>query len=268
MFLAAAVQLSCGSDPAANWESARILIERAAGYGAELIATPENTDFLGPPDEKVRQAETLDGRLCSRFAALAAEVGRHLLLGSFAEKSDDSKRCFNTSVLFGPDGQRLAVYRKIHLFDVDLSEKVRFTESDRVKPGDQAVVVPTAVGKLGLTICFDLRFSGLYRTLADRGAEVIAVPSAFTLTTGKDHWEPLIRSRAIETQSYVLAPAQFGKHDDRGIRESYGHSMIVDPWGHVAARCSDGPGLALAEIDLKRVAEVRRAMPMDGGVRT
>jgi predicted amidohydrolase len=262
MFLAAIVQMTSTSDPEANWEQARGLIGRAAGYGARLVATPENTNFLGPTAEKVRTAEPLDGPTCHRFAELARGLGIHLLLGSFNERSDEPRRCHNTSVLFGPDGAMLAAYRKLHLFDVDVSDAVRCRESECVAPGDRPVVAGTALGRLGLSICYDLRFGNLYRRLVADGAEVLCVPAAFTLTTGRDHWEPLLRARAIENQAYVLAPAQHGRHDDPGLRESFGHAMIIDPWGHVVAMAADGPGLALAEIDLERVAAVRRAIPV------
>ncbi len=263
-FLAAVIQLSSTSDAEANWEGARRLVERAAVQGARLVATPENTNYLGPHAEKVRRAEPLDGPTCSRFAELARRLGIHLLLGSFNERSDEPARCHNTSVLFGPDGGRLAVYRKIHLFDVDVSEEVRFQESATVKGGTEVVVAVTPLARIGLSVCYDLRFAELYRRLVERGAEVLAIPSAFTLTTGRDHWHPLLSARAIENQCYVLAPAQHGRHDDEGLRESYGHAMIVDPWGHMVAMASDGPGVALAEIDLGRVRAVRRAMPVAG----
>jgi predicted amidohydrolase len=262
MFLAAVVQLTSTSDEQANWESARNLIERAAGHGARFVATPENTNYLGPHEEKVRRAEPLDGPTCARFAELARRFGIHLLLGSFNEKSDEASRCYNTSVLFSPEGTILATYRKIHLFDVDVPGGVRFVESSTCKPGGEVVVADTPLGRIGLTICYDLRFPELYRKLVDRGAEIIAVPAAFTLATGKDHWEPLMRARAIETQCWVLAPAQHGEHDDAGLKASWGHAMIVDPWGLPVATASDGPGLALAEIDLGRVARVRRAIPV------
>ena len=214
----------------------------------------------------MRRAEPLDGPTCERFAALARRLGIHLLLGSFNERSDDEgggdRRCHNTSVLFGPDGGRLAVYRKLHLFDVDVSERARFRESATVEPGTEVVVAATPLGRLGLSICYDLRFPELYRRLVDGGAEILTVPSAFTLTTGRDHWHPLVRARAIECQSYVLAPAQWGEHASGGLRESYGHAMIVDPWGAVVAMASDGVGLALAEIDLARVRRVRRSIPV------
>jgi predicted amidohydrolase len=263
--LAAVLQLNSTSDAERNWAAARELVERAAARGAALVATPENTNYLGPHAEKVRRAEPLDGPTGARFAELAARLGIHLLLGSFNERSDppgSPGRCFNTSVLFGPDGARLAVYRKIHLFDVEVGEEVRFRESETVAPGSEVVVAETALGRLGLSICYDLRFGELYRALVERGAEVLLVPSAFTLTTGRDHWEPLLRARAIECQAWVLAPAQWGKHDDSGLRESFGHAMIVDPWGHVVAMAPEGPGLAIAEIDLERGRSIRAAIPV------
>jgi deaminated glutathione amidase len=261
-FLAAVVQLNGTSDEERNWEQASRLIRLAAERGARFVSTPENTNFLGPHEEKVRRAEPLDGPTCARFSALASELGIHLLLGSYNEKSAEPARCSNTSVLFGPDGRRLGVYRKIHLFDVDVSDEVRFQESATVVPGDQVVCVPTELAVFGLSICYDLRFGELYRRLVERGALAIAVPSAFTATTGKDHWEPLLRARAIETQCWVLAAAQTGRHDDRGLRHSHGHSMIVDPWGQVVASVGEGPGIAIAEVDLERVAAVRRAIPV------
>lgn len=264
MYLAAAVQLTSTSDERANLEQAEALIRRAAGYGARFVATPENTNFLGPHEEKVRRAEGLDGPLCQRFAALAAELDIHLLLGSFNERAADPSRCSNTSVLFGDNGMILAAYRKIHLFDVDVSDAVRFKESDTVTAGSDPVLAETALGAVGMSICYDLRFGELYRALVARGAAILTVPSAFTATTGKDHWEPLLRARAIECQSWVIAPGQVGKHDDGGLRESHGHSCIIDPWGTVVAQAPDGPGLAMAEIDLDRLDRIRRSMPVAG----
>jgi predicted amidohydrolase len=260
-YLAAVVQLQCGSDEQGNLETAGRLIERAAGYGARLGATPENTNYLGPHGEKMRRAEPPGGAVCEFFAGLAKRHEVFVLLGSFNEKGDET-RCRNTSVLFGPEGDVRAVYRKMHLFDVDVSDEVRFQESATIAPGEELVVADTEVGKLGLSVCYDLRFPELYASLVRRGAEILTVPSAFTLMTGKDHWYTLLRARAIETQTWVLAPAQVGKHDDEGLRHSYGHSLIIDPWGQVVASAPDGPGLALAEIDPSRVAGVRRSMPV------
>jgi deaminated glutathione amidase len=250
------------SDVRKNLDEVSALVDRATGYGAKLVATPENTNFLGPASEKVERAETLDGPTCRRFAELARQHEIHLLLGSFNERSEQPGKCHNTSVLFSPDGTILATYRKIHLFDIDLSEQVSYRESDTIQAGDRPLVVPTEVGRLGLSICYDLRFENLYRRLVQDGAQILCVPAAFTLTTGRDHWELLLRARAIEFQSYILAPAQYGRHDDPGLRESFGHALIVDPWGHAIAMASDGPGLALAEIDLERVARIRRSMPV------
>lgn len=262
MFLAAAVQLTCTSDEAKNLDTAATLIGRAAAAGAALVVTPENTNYLGPHAEKVARAQPIGGETTSRFAELARKHKLHLILGSFNEKSDEPKRVYNTSVLFGPDGDVLAAYRKLHLFDVDVSPETRFKESDTCKPGDDVVIAETPLGRIGLTICYDLRFPELYRRLVDKGAEILTIPSAFTLTTGKDHWEPLVRARAIETQAYVIAPGQHGHHDDAGLRNSWGHSMIVDPWGAVVAQASDGPGIALAEVDLTRVTRVRGQIPV------
>ena len=260
-FRAAVIQLNSTSREEANLDEAEVMIRQAASDGATFIATPENTNFLGLPDEKVRRAQPLDGSVCQRFSRLARELRVHLLLGSFNERNDD-RRCFNTSALFGPDGALLSVYRKIHLFDVDISPEVSFAESHTIEAGNEVVIAPTELVTVGMTICFDLRFSWIYGELRARGAELITVPSAFTHTTGKDHWHALLRARAIETQSFVLAPAQVGQHDDEGLRESYGHALIVDPWGLVLADAGDTPGVALAEIDLDRVREVRQALPM------
>jgi predicted amidohydrolase len=260
-FLAAVLQLNGSSDLERNWREVERLACDARRRGAEFIATPENTNYLGPHAEKVRLAESLDGPTVRRFADLARQLGVHFLLGSYNEATDDARRCGNTSVLFSPAGSILATYRKIHLFDIDHSE-VSFRESDTCLPGGEVVVVGTALGAVGLSICYDLRFGELYRELVDRGADLLLVPSAFTAVTGKDHWEPLLRARAIESQAWVLAPAQWGPHDDQGLKASHGHAMIVDPWGHVVASVPDGVGFALAEIDLERVRAVRRAMPL------
>ncbi|MCL7971048.1 MAG: carbon-nitrogen hydrolase family protein [marine benthic group bacterium] len=267
-YLAGVIQMCSSADPESNWAAVEGLAREAAAAGASFISTPENALFLGPDVEKASRAERLSGPTCKRFARLADELEVYLLLGSFAERSDDPDRCFNTSVLFGPDGGVVATYRKIHLFDVDVSDEVRFRESDTVRPGSGISVATTDLGTFGLSVCFDLRFSGLYARLREAGAELITVPSAFTATTGRDHWHVLLRARAIETQSYVLAPAQMGRHDGSGLRESYGHSLIVDPWGEVLADAETGVGYAVAEIDLERVAEVRKAIPMRSAVTT
>lgn len=242
-----------------NLDDAMALIDAAAARGAELIALPENVDFIGPQGVKVAAAEPLEGPTFARFAAKARERQVHLLAGSIAETSAVPGEARNTSVLFGPDGARLAVYRKIHLFDVDLADGSRFRESDVVEPGADVVTAETPLAILGMSICYDLRFPELYRALAARGAEVLLVPSAFTMLTGKDHWEVLLRARAIENTSWLIAPAQSGQHGHG--RSSYGHAMIVDPWGIVVARCSDGPGVCVAELDPDVLTRVRGAIP-------
>lgn len=259
-YLAACVQLRSTTDVTANLDRAEDAIARAARYGARLVATPENTPFLGPPAAKLAAAAADGGAAAGRFARLARSLGIHVLVGSVAEPID-AARCHNTSLLYGPDGL-VASYRKLHLFDVDLPGGPRFEESAHVVAGDQVVVADTPLGRIGLSVCYDVRFPELFAACVAQGAQILTVPSAFTVPTGQAHWHVLLRARAIETQCYVLAPAQEGPHDPAGARASYGHSLIVDPWGTVLADAADGEGLALAEIDLARVEAVRRAMPV------
>ena len=265
MFVAACVQLRSTTDVQRNLAVAERLIRRAAMSGATLVVTPENTPFLGPQAQMVALAEDMHGPTVGRFAALAAELGIHLVLGSFAERipsKEGAGRCYNTSVLLGPEGAVLASYRKMHLFDVDIPGGVQLRESASIAPGEGPVVADTPLGTLGFTICYDLRFPELFRAVVERGAQIILVPAAFTVTTGRDHWHALLRARAIETQSWVVAPGQWGEHDDRGRRHSYGHSLIVDPWGTVVADRGDGEGICLAEVDLERVDRIRAAIPV------
>lgn len=258
-FLAAAIQVTSTEDRERNVSEAMRLVDAAVARGAQFVALPENVDLIGPQGVKVAAAEALEGPTFQRFAEKAREKQIHLLAGSIGERSADPGKARNTSVLFGPDGERIAVYRKIHLFDVDLADGSRFRESDVVEPGTEVVVARTALAKFGLSICYDLRFPELYRQLSVRGAEVLLVPSAFTMLTGKDHWEVLLRARAIENTAWLIAPAQSGQHGNK--RASYGHSMIIDPWGTVVARCSDGPGFCLAEIDPNVLERTRTAIP-------
>ncbi len=263
MFLAACVQMRCTSDVERNLATASALITRAARAGAVFVATPEATTYLGPHPRKVELAEPVDGPTHRRLADLAARLGIHLLIGSGAETAPEQPgRCYNTSMLFGPDGALVASYRKIHLFDVNVPDGVRFQESRYCAPGSEIVLAETPLGKLGMTICYDLRFPEIYRALADRGADILMVPSAFTLMTGKDHWHALLRARAIENQCYVMAPGQWGAHDDEGLRRSYGHSVIIDPWGIVVAECADGEGVCYAEIDYDRMRRIRQGIPV------
>jgi predicted amidohydrolase len=214
---------------------------------------------MGPEPERDQNAETLDGKTLARLAGLAHEFRVTLLAGSVLEEGAPGGRLYNTSVLFGPDGKRLAVYRKIHLFDVEVGDGQTYRESAAVAPGTEVVVAETALGKVGLSVCYDLRFPELYRKHAEQGAVLLTVPAAFTLMTGKDHWEVLLRARAIENQAYVMAPAQQGRHPKD--RLTFGHAMVVDPWGLVIARASEGEGFAMANLDAEYLAKVRRTLP-------
>lgn len=262
MFLAAAVQLTSTDDKARNLARAEELVAEAAGRGAKLVGLPENVAFMGPDADKPKVAEPLDGPTLQRFSALAKKVQVTLLAGSVLESGAPGGRFYNTSALFGPDGRRLAVYRKIHLFDVDIPDGARYRESEAIAPGRDVVVAETDVAKLGLSICYDLRFPELYRRLSKQGAEVLFVPAAFTHLTGLAHWEPLLRARAIENLSYVVAPAQTGWHSEK--RQTWGHAMVVDPWGQVLATAGSGEGLAVAPIDLEYLSKVRREVPALG----
>lgn len=258
-FLAAAVQMSSTDDRDRNLSQAMDLIDAAATRGARFVALPENADLIAPHGVRVESAETLEGPTVERFRDRARRHGIWLLAGSIGETASVPGMARNTSVLLSPDGEVHSSYRKIHLFDVDLEDGTSIRESRQVEPGADPVVADTPLARFGMSICYDLRFPELYRELARRGAEVMLIPSAFTLHTGKDHWEVLIRARAIENTCWVIAPAQTGRHL-RG-RSSYGHSMIVDPWGVVVAQCSDGPGFCIAEIDPDLLVRVRESLP-------
>ncbi len=258
-FLAAAAQMTSTADTERNLEIAERLVREAAARGATLVGLPENFAFLRSEGQPVPEAQSLDGPWVKRMAGLARELRVTLILGSIAEAIPDAPRVYNTCVLLGPDGSLLARYRKMHLFDIDLPGMESLKESRSVAPGTDVVVAETPLGRLGLSICYDLRFPELFRELARRGARILAVPSAFTDRTGKDHWEVLLRARAVENLAYVIAPAQVGQHA-KG-RASHGHAMIVDPWGGILAQVADGEGLALAELDLERQDRLRRELP-------
>jgi predicted amidohydrolase len=255
----AAVQMASGADKAANLATAETWVREAAARGAVLVGLPENVAWMGPETERSSAAEPLDGPTLRRFGELARTLSIHLLAGSVLETGGEGGRLYNTSVLFGPAGQRLAVYRKIHLFDVEVGDGQTYRESAAVAPGKDVLCVETSLGRVGLSVCYDLRFPELYRALSAQGAVLLTVPSAFTLMTGKDHWEVLLRARAIENQAYVLAPAQGGRHP--GDRLTYGHALVVDPWGLVVACASEGEGLAVAEMDLGLLERVRARLP-------
>jgi predicted amidohydrolase len=258
-FLAAAVQMLASSDKGANLDEARRWIRSAASQGARVVALPEVFIWRGHKSEERKAAEPIPGPTSRELARLARELGIYLLGGSILEEIPGSEKAYNTSLLFGPEGSLVASYRKIHLFDVDLAEGVSVRESDTRAFGDAVVIAETELCRMGLTICYDLRFPELYRGLASQGAELIFVPSAFTAYTGKAHWEPLLRARAIENQVYVIAPGQFGKTTKSF--ETHGHSMIVDPWGKILGELADGPGIVTAEIDLDYLAKVRIKLP-------
>jgi deaminated glutathione amidase len=259
-FLAAAIQMAAGSDKTANLERAERLVRTAAARGAALIALPEMFNWRGKRKDEASAAEPLDGQSLSLMARLARELKIHIVAGSITEHGPaDAGRNYNTSVLIGPDGSRIAVYRKIHLFDVDLPGRVTVRESEVKLGGGEVVCAQTTLCPIGLTICYDLRFPELYRRLTFAGARIITLPSAFTFPTGEAHWETLIRARAIENQVYMIAPAQFGPNA-HGFSDD-GNSMIADPWGRVLGRAADREDVVIAPIDLEYQDRVRRELP-------
>ena len=262
----ALVQLCSGDDPAANLPETEALIDKAAGQGAEFILTPEVANCVSASrtrQQKVLQTQRDDATL----AALRRRARAHeawLLIGSLALKTGDADGRFaNRSFLITPKGEIAAWYDKIHMFDVSVSEAETYRESAGYRPGDRAVLAQMPFGGLGMTICYDLRFPRLYRQLAQAGAGVIAVPSAFSPVTGAAHWETLLRARAIETGAFILAPAQTGRHaaTEGKTRETYGHSLAVGPWGDVLADGGTKPGVCIVEIDPDQVAEARMRIP-------
>ena len=264
---AAVVQLTSTPDVAHNLQRVAALCQRAQARGAQLVALPENFALLSSDEkDKFQHAVSLqpgaNSPILDAMRELAQRLSIHLVLGGMPERSSDPARVFNTSVLLLPDGSVGALYRKIHLFDVHFAAAATsLRESATVLAGDsaQAIVSESPWGGIGLSVCYDLRFPGLYRRLARGGARILVVPAAFTLQTGKDHWHVLLRARAIENQCFVLAAAQQGTHP--GNRQTYGHSLIVNPWGTVLAECADGEGLALTELAFADQDRVRREVP-------
>jgi deaminated glutathione amidase len=255
----AAVQLNSGADVAANLAVADRLTRAAAADGAKLVVLPEKWTAMGSEDDLRAAAEALDGAALAWARATARELSIDLVAGSVLERVPGQAKLANTSVHVDPHGQLRAVYRKIHMFDVEVGGRV-YRESELEQPGDEIVVSETADGvELGLSICYDLRFPELYRILAIRGARIIALPAAFTLATTRDHWEVLVRARAIESQAFVIAANQVGQHP--GAHHSGGRSMIVDPWGVVLAQASDRAEHIVAELDLERQLEIRARLP-------
>jgi predicted amidohydrolase len=258
-FLAASVQMRCTDDKRRNLDRASELVRAAAGRGARLIVLPELFSWRGPPDRQAPEAEPLDGPTLSRMGALARELQVVLVAGSILERHPEGALPFNTCAVLGEDGALLGSYRKMHLFDVQISGAVSVQESERFAPGSEPVCVATSLGRIGLSICYDLRFPELYRRLVDSGAELICVPSAFTFTTGAAHWELLLRARAVENQCYVVAPNQTGPVEHGP--NVYGHSAIVDPWGMVVACAPDGESIAVGLVDPATQEAVRRQLP-------
>lgn len=259
-FLAAAIQMSSGEDPSANRDAAARLIAEAAAQGARLVVLPEMFSCYGRPAAIVAAAEALPGPTSDLLSELARRHELVLVGGSIPERSPQSDRVYNTSLIFGPDGQLLADYRKIHLFDVELSAEQSYRESAWCVPGNHVSLVDTPLGRIGQAICYDLRFPELFRALSAGGADMIVLPSAFTDTTGRDHWQSLIRARAIENQIYVLAADQCGAHAANIV--THGHSIIVGPWGEVLADAKQEIGCAISEIDFAHQARVRAKMPV------
>lgn len=257
---AACVQMTAGREFGPNVDAATALIREAAAAGAKLVLTPENTGMIEPVKAQLlaKARPESEHPALTAFRALAAELGIWLLVGSLQVKLDQTSLA-NRSFLIDDRGQIAARYDKIHMFDVDLRGGESYRESSTFRPGERAVVATTPWGRIGLSVCYDARFAYLYRALAQAGAGFIAVPSAFTRPTGEAHWHVLLRARAIETGAYVLAPAQCGEHAEG--RKTYGHSLIVSPWGEVLADGGTEPGVILAELDHAKVEEARRMIP-------
>lgn len=263
----AAIQLSSQDDVSANLQEVTRQVEAAAAEGATLCLLPEGFAFLGPESERARHAEVLDGsgRVLSELSELCQGASVSLICGGMAETSEDPERPYNTSVVLDHTGHVVATYRKVHLFDVSLSDGSEWRESSGTSPGARPQVATLGDITFGLSICFDLRFPEIYAAERRQGATVLTVPAAFTQVTGEAHWHLLLRARAVETQCWVLAAAQQGSHP-RG-RQTFGHSMIVDPWGRVVVEQTEsGPGFVLGDIDLELLSEVRARMPLNHGL--
>jgi predicted amidohydrolase len=255
----AIVQMNSRDDKRDNIATALDLIDRAAATGTRLVALPEVWPYLGPDEEVLDQAETIPGPITELFAERARRHGIYIHGGSIYETRPGDPGIYNTTFVLDPMGEIIARYSKIHMYDVVLDGVAEYQESASITPGDEIAITEIDGVAVGLTICYDLRFPELFRILALRGAQAIMLPAAFTLMTGKDHWEPLIRARAIENELYVIAPAQWGTHPPG--KWCYGRSMIVDPWGTVVTTASDGVGIATATIEPSRVEAVRRQIP-------
>lgn len=258
---AACVQTTSAAEIAPNIAASSELVRQAHAEGATFIAMPEVVNLCEKRPgglEKKAHPEASEPALTA-YRKLSAELGIWLLAGSLVVKLEDDPRMANRSFLMDPGGEIVAKYDKVHMFDVDLEGGESYRESNRFRPGDRAVIAETPWGPLGMTICYDMRFPGLYRTLAQAGARILTVPSSFTQPTGRAHWHTLLRSRAIENGCYVVAPAQCGDHEDG--RKTYGHSLIISPWGEILADAGEEPGVIVADLDLSKVDEARSMVP-------
>jgi predicted amidohydrolase len=255
----AVCQTNSRADRDHNLRAARGLLERAADAGAKLAVLPEYVDYLGP-GKGAPKPEGVDGEFAGFFADAARELGIWVHAGSFHETGPEDGRTYNTSLVFDPEGALAAIYRKIHLYDVEIAGRVSYQESQSVAPGQQTVVTDVGGVRTGLSICYDLRFPELYRRLAVQGdARVLVVPAAFMMHTGRDHWEVLLRARAIENQCYMVAAGQIGDHEPG--RTCLGRSMIIDPWGTVLAQAPDAVGIVTADLDFARLELIRSELP-------
>jgi predicted amidohydrolase len=255
------IQMNSTADMEDNLMRAEDLLGEAAKKGARIAALPENFAYMGQDKDRAGHAQDFNGPILTFLKRIAREQSLILLGGSFLELSNEQHgKSFNTSVLIGPNGEIAGVYRKVHLFDVDLPGGPVYRESEYIQPGNEIIVCEVGGILFGLSICYDLRFPELYRRLSRKGARIIFVPSAFTLFTGKDHWFPLLQARAIENQVYILAPAQYGRHGD--TRLTYGHSAIVDPWGIVLAQAHDRECVICAEYLPEYQEDIRRRLPV------
>lgn len=258
---AAVVQLNSQDQLQDNLTTCARLTQQAAEQGARLVLLPENFAYFGSNRGRTEVAEDLDehGPIVEALCAMARTARVTLIAGGMPERNGDALRPYNTAVVVNAQGEKVLRYRKIHLFDVELSQEQAYRESAGTSPGSEPRVVDVDGWKVGLSICYDLRFPELYRALVDRGAEVLVVPAAFTKATGTDHWHPLLRARAIESQCWLLAAAQWGNHP--GDRQTYGHSMVIDPWGTIVAEQPEGVGVQCVDLDPQRLHDVRQRLP-------
>lgn len=257
-YIAAVVQLDTQNDKGENLKAICSYIDEAAAHGAKLVSFPEVMNLEGRNVGEGGNHEPIPGYTTEKLMAKAKEHGIYIHSGSFREEIPGEKRAYNTTVMINPQGEIIAKYRKLHTFDVTLPDGTVCEESARIRPGEEIVTVDTELGKLGFSICYDIRFPELFRIMALEGAQVIFTPASFTMPTGKDHWEPILRTRAIENGVYIVAAGQIGQKTNY---TAYGNSMVVDPWGTVISRAKDQPGITYAEIDLDYLDKIRRQIP-------